>query len=294
MSARKNLTDQIDRILVCFESLVLPFRSLGVGRSNATAAPATPSQFYPAQSPPTIPAIAMNPPPPPLPPPPLVPPLVRPPFAWWDAHPPAATPSGVASPLSTITFCHPGYPEQDNILFQLPALDTRAGSGHAGIHHGVALTACSIVAANTPGCLSVSRDPTIALAAPAPPWDHVLTATAYYFHTADGNDATYPICPDFASWRFPHNCLPEQWSSPAPEVAAGVLPAAPRTLRPVPASNMSAAVINRDESCRITDCRAGLNNSHIIPREELEWVSSPLLYIRYCRGGYPPPQSTPR
>lgn len=43
-----------------------------------------------------------------------------------------------------MTFRHPGYRDEHNIIMVLPALDDAQG----GIHHETALTACAIVAGN--------------------------------------------------------------------------------------------------------------------------------------------------
>ncbi|KAH0240860.1 hypothetical protein KCU71_g24079, partial [Aureobasidium melanogenum] len=44
----------------------------------------------------------------------------------------------------TVTFRHPGYRDEHNIIMVLPALDDAQG----GIHHETALTACAVVAGN--------------------------------------------------------------------------------------------------------------------------------------------------
>ncbi|KAH0041272.1 hypothetical protein KCU78_g970, partial [Aureobasidium melanogenum] len=44
----------------------------------------------------------------------------------------------------TVTFRHPGYGDEHNIIMVLPALDDAQGE----IHHETALTACAIVARN--------------------------------------------------------------------------------------------------------------------------------------------------
>jgi hypothetical protein len=44
----------------------------------------------------------------------------------------------------TMTFRHPGYPDEHNIIMVLPALDDAQG----GIHHETALIACAVVAGN--------------------------------------------------------------------------------------------------------------------------------------------------
>jgi hypothetical protein len=44
----------------------------------------------------------------------------------------------------TVTFRHPGYPDEHNIIMILPALDHAQG----GIHHETALIARAVVAGN--------------------------------------------------------------------------------------------------------------------------------------------------
>ena len=44
----------------------------------------------------------------------------------------------------TVTFRHPGYPDEHNIIMVLPALDDPEG----GIHYETALIACAVVAGN--------------------------------------------------------------------------------------------------------------------------------------------------
>lgn len=157
--------------------------------------------------------------------------LVRPPYNWWDAHPPYVPPASHSSehrtsrsppslPSSTmIDFLHPAYDFPANILFSLPAVDTPLGSSRSGVHHGTALTACMIITANRPGRLTTSATPPTAaeFALSAVSWDTVLTEPRYYFHPVGETfplAPPYPIVPDFRSWRFPHRQLPEQWVDP--------------------------------------------------------------------------------
>jgi hypothetical protein len=65
--------------------------------------------------------------------------------------------------LRNIKFCHPAYDQNCNILFELPAIDHPDG----GIHYGLAIDACAIVANNRwDGFLSSTAD---AEAAPLKP-----------------------------------------------------------------------------------------------------------------------------
>lgn len=67
---------------------------------------------------------------------------VRPPFAA-----PTHQDGGEKIPedvTCTVTFRHPGYPDEHNIIMVLPALDDVQG----GVHHETALIACAVVAGN--------------------------------------------------------------------------------------------------------------------------------------------------
>lgn len=145
--------------------------------------------------------------------------LARPPFRWWVCDylstavaPSTATTAPPEAPRSQfIKFLHPAYDSPGNIMFTLPAVDTTVFGGSKGVHHGVALTACRIIAGNAPGYLSTLRNPPITQNPIS--FDHVLAAPEYFFHlTTSGDPSTpYPICPEFRSWAFPHDCLPTEW-----------------------------------------------------------------------------------
>lgn len=139
----------------------------------------------------------------------------------------AAIPTTAAVPPSfpsgTPTYLllrHPGYPDEHNIMVSLPALDRAMGSsdddGHRwGVHHTTALHVCSVVAANTTGVLSARKLLPLEAAPPLIDPDAVLTARSYYFypHGWTPDDPPYPVCPDFANWRFPHDQLPDDWAN---------------------------------------------------------------------------------
>jgi len=74
-----------------------------------------------------------------------------------------------------INFHHPAYEPNDDLLFTLYAWDHEEG----GIHHGLAHTACAVIAANRPdGYLSQSREGTpVAVGI-----DDVLPVGDYFFH----------------------------------------------------------------------------------------------------------------
>lgn len=96
----------------------------------------------------------------------------RPPFAA-PTHPDGGKdiPDDVTC---TVTFRHPGYPNEHNIIMVLPALDDAQG----GIHHETALIACAVVAGNRwDGFLSEQRTGSGVLT----PRDDVLRGKEYYF-----------------------------------------------------------------------------------------------------------------
>jgi hypothetical protein len=78
----------------------------------------------------------------------------------------------------TVTFRHPGHPDEHNIIVVLPALDDAQG----GIHHETALIACAVVAGNRwNGFLSGDRTGSGVLT----PRDGVLRGKEYYFRLPD-------------------------------------------------------------------------------------------------------------
>lgn len=81
--------------------------------------------------------------------------------------------------------------------------------------------------------------------------------------------AIYSTVIDFEDWVFPHGNLPAPWRSittspiPATTTMADELPYATRDV-----------TISRDQSCRITQSRAGIEQAHIIPKAQENWFSS--------------------
>ncbi|KAF2194705.1 hypothetical protein K469DRAFT_725931 [Zopfia rhizophila CBS 207.26] len=135
---------------------------------------------------------------------------------------------------------HPGYSDTGNILMVLPALDHPQG----GIHHETARIACAIVANNR--------------------WEGFLTETKTGGRTA--NSEKYPVVPLFAHWRFPHDNLPESWTSCEPYK----LPLDRQLPRQ---SSLAEATLARDVSCRVTNHVEGTEHAHLVPRSEERWFS---------------------
>lgn len=134
---------------------------------------------------------------------------------------------------SYVHFRHPGYDDSHNLMFRLEAFDrhhTHQSHGVAcpdswGVHHGTALRACSVIACNLDGFLSITRLPSrtsTTTVSGSPPYgatmvthphlDEVLTGTTYYFYALSGSDEIYPVCPGFSHWPFPHTNVPLEWT----------------------------------------------------------------------------------
>ena len=184
----------------------------------------------------------------------------------------------------TITFRHPGYPDdyKQNTLLILPAFDGSLSSG-GGVHHNTALIACAIVACNAwHGYFTTSRDAAPVDAQP----DQVLTADSYYFYVpmpgstvgtptdnAQPNQNNppykYPVFPSFEHWTFPHYNLPPAWPSHSPQGATS-----PRTVfGPLSAyaSNVTGLVLTRDQSCRVSGHHDYIERAHLCPKKEVDW-----------------------
>lgn len=162
---------------------------------------------------------------------------------------------------NTITFKHPGYPDQfsQNVLLTLFAFDSPTG----GIHYGTAHLACAVVACNAwNGYFTRTRDgPRIDRDN-----DELLTERAYYFHVPT-ETAKYPVYPSFEHWAFPHDNLPPYWlSAVQPDHESDIDLAAPPS-----SSTLTAAVLRRDKSCLVTKQGDCIERAHLCPRSEVKW-----------------------
>lgn len=151
-----------------------------------------------------------------------------------------------------------------NVLIKLHAFDRLGG----GLHYGTALVVCGLIAGNVwNGYFTVDRDrPRVSLRD-----DEVLLGKTYYYHVPSGtkNLTNYAILPSFQHWTFPHDNLPPNWTS-CP--VSGRREGRTVAIAPPAASNITAAVIQRDGSCCVTNARDYVERAHLCLRSQAGWV----------------------
>lgn len=188
--------------------------------------------------------------------------------------------------VKLVDFFHPG---ENRVFLRLPKLDpvvTADGQTVMGFLLRTAIDACFIVANNSPGFLSLSRDPTdtdsICAYSPQRPADILLEERCYY-HLNNG-ERHYPICTDFHAWVPPATCatliseddiashcpLPPHWVQLIPPGFSDGF----RTVAS-PGSDRTVALKMQDASCLVTHHTYSLQVAHLVPRAEHEWVSQP-------------------
>ncbi|KAL8823575.1 MAG: hypothetical protein Q9170_008346 [Blastenia crenularia] len=170
----------------------------------------------------------------------------------------AEAPSPPTLPSTSIVIKHPGYKEQFNLLMQFHGFD-RLGQ-QEGIHHGTVLAACFIVTGCDNGFLtSVKGGAGIGLGD-----DGLLCPGSYYFTVP--NDDQYPIYPSFSYWSFPHSRLPPGWAFSL---------RTRHTSSPAPAhSNITSAVLARDQQCLVSGYKDIMERAHLCPQQEMVWFRS--------------------
>lgn len=179
---------------------------------------------------------------------------------------PSSTFSGTA--VEVIEIRHPSYDDayEQNVLMLLHAFDRIGG----GLHYGTALIACGLVAGNAwNGYFTLDRNgPRITLRD-----DDVLPDKSYYFHVPSSteNSTDYAIFPSFEHWTFPHRNLPPTWTSCA---SGGHREGGDAGLAPPAASNLTAAVLRRDGSCRVTNAQDYIERAHLCPRSQAAWFEA--------------------
>ncbi|RKK79589.1 hypothetical protein BFJ71_g16173 [Fusarium oxysporum] len=139
---------------------------------------------------------------------------------------------------------HPHYPEHQSTLLRFPRLDAVSRRDEVdceytyGVHHGTVLSACQIITGNA-STAYLSHDHRGKMPVRLS-YDGILTYGQYFLHVPQGEssatdthslslplsgiDDLHPfavIC-DFEDWQFPHDGIPEAWTSfeSVPVVAA--------------------------------------------------------------------------
>lgn len=94
--------------------------------------------------------------------------------------PPFAPPLADTTPIRYITIRHPAYPDTEQPLLQLAAID--GGHDRRGLDHNFALVACGIVTGNNwqTGCLATKNGDQEFLAIDCEANDILLECTYYY------------------------------------------------------------------------------------------------------------------
>jgi hypothetical protein len=162
-----------------------------------------------------------------------------------------------------ISFYHP---YNGSKILVLPKVDINSNSEIRALHTKTGLSACYVIAHNTPGFFSVNRDRTLAITAKLDA--EFLDVDKVFYHLDDETiPIRYPICTRFKNWKFPHSDLEfwEDWK------AAESQPTAFPLLTRIQ-SEMSEMVKFRDGKCRTTNYPVGLNTCHLIPKVESRWV----------------------
>ncbi|KAI9859116.1 MAG: hypothetical protein M1813_007072 [Trichoglossum hirsutum] len=91
-----------------------------------------------------------------------------------------------------------------------------------------------------------------------------MTPTYLYLYSNTEALEKYPVVPSFAHWRFPHDNLPESWTSCQPLTI-------PFDRQLPRQSSSTQATLARDISCRITNHIESTEHSHLVPRSEERW-----------------------
>ncbi|KAI2627874.1 hypothetical protein GGS26DRAFT_122280 [Hypomontagnella submonticulosa] len=208
-------------------------------------------------------------------------------------------PTRTGNPLGNLEVYHPGYTNAQPALLRFLAVDD------GGVDYDVVYYACCILVGNDwapprslahrrsasgPSAagpstsmssmpvlrqslrntgnypfLSTSIDPSNRQAWVTRSDDNIIRKERIYLHVPKHKgDKPYPITANFLHWIFPHGNLPPPWRSLP---IRGLTPLederVPRDVR--------EAVFWRDDCCRMTQCRCGLEAAHLVPRKDLGW-----------------------
>lgn len=180
---------------------------------------------------------------------------------------PALTPPGAieCSDLRPIEFFHPAYPKSTPPLLALIAVD-KTDDGIPGLDYETAKIACGIVAGNRwddATYFATKVDNRGEWVKVTPPSDGVLPAGPAYYFVIENPQHQYPVTPSFDHWRFPHDRLPELWSSLNIPGATGRVSGSE--------TNGRSAARHQDRSCRITGSTENTEVAHLVPFACSEW-----------------------
>ncbi|KAL9003999.1 MAG: hypothetical protein Q9188_003161 [Gyalolechia gomerana] len=164
------------------------------------------------------------------------------------------------NPLHQIEFKHPAYPASSNTFLILHAFDHPNG----GLHYNTAKIACGIITGNRwDGSFRRDVDENDLVYGD----DDIMPSGVYYFilpgFNYDSIEDSYPITPNFAEWRFPHDNLPVNWRLPP-----GVFPNYPSRTQ---SQSVLAVTIRDNDECRVSGRNEQHEVAHIIPVEEDQW-----------------------
>jgi hypothetical protein len=135
-----------------------------------------------------------------------------------------------------------------------PVLESETGIETRMLHTKTALSACYIIARNTPGFFAVEKERARAVRIDA----EFLAANKVFYHLEDATATTnYPICIKFKNWTFPHDTPLNDWRA----IISGSMP----NVRHIGRSSVSDAVKQRDGKCRTTRYTAMLRRCYLIP-----------------------------
>lgn len=154
---------------------------------------------------------------------------------------------------------HPAYFDNNDLL------TFYAWDCGSGIHLGMVLLACRLIACNEfDGFLTKDRKGTEQITDPE---SSLLAPGEYFFHVRPPQPEIYeyPIYPSFKHWSYPHNKVPYSW------VGSWTKTSAPQGLGEISNSDVSLAVINRDRKCCVSGFDDELQRAHLCPQTEKEW-----------------------
>ncbi|KAM3547455.1 hypothetical protein ARSEF4850_010020, partial [Beauveria asiatica] len=154
---------------------------------------------------------------------------------------------------------HPAYPDSENILISLPALDD------GGIHYGTAHAVCAILAnfqykgyfTLTPKGEAVDCD-----------GDDILMAADYYFQIPGVHK--WEVVANFGSSVFPHGDLHPLWLLDSLRI-----PTATDQPRETACNGI---VLARDRSCRLVNAIHSAEGAHLLPKSEESWYTANSMF----------------